>query len=141
MKTVLLDSSVLAKWYVNELNSPLAISLQRHYIHHKIQLAYAELSLFEVANALRYSGLFTTIDIVTAIAALQALGMQRLNHDEQAFRRAVQLSADYAIAIYDSYLIALAEQQAIDFVTADGKLLRKVFALSFVYDLAYYQID
>ena len=97
--------------------------------------------MFEVANALRYSGLFTTDDILTAMTALQALGMQSLGYNELGLNRAVQLSADYAIAIYDSYLIALAEQQAIDFVTADGKLLRKVFSLSFVYDLAYYQIN
>ena len=136
----MLDSSVLTKWYVNEQDSALAISLQQHFIDNKIQLIIADLSLFEVANALRYSGLFTTDDILTAMEALQALGMPCLGYEEQIFNRAVQLSADCAIAIYDSYLVALAEQQSIDFITADGKLLRKVFHLPFVYDLRLYKI-
>ncbi|MFN8486392.1 MAG: hypothetical protein U0350_02295 [Caldilineaceae bacterium] len=55
MKTVLLDSSVLAKWFVNEIHSDLALSLQQHFIDHEIDLAYAELSLVEVANVLQYS--------------------------------------------------------------------------------------
>ena len=99
----MLDSSVLTKWYVNEQDSALAISLQQHFIDNKIQLIIADLSLFEVANALRYSGLFTTDDILTAMEALQALGMPCLGYEEQIFNRAVQLSADCAIATITTY--------------------------------------
>ncbi|MFN8486391.1 MAG: PIN domain-containing protein [Caldilineaceae bacterium] len=64
------------------------------------------------------------------MVALQALGMQCLGYDRQAFNRAVQLAENYKIAIYDSYLIALAEQQAMDFVTADSKLWRRSYPLA-----------
>jgi predicted nucleic acid-binding protein len=103
---LLLDSSVIAKWFLDEPGTAQAIELQDQHLSGLVSLSYAELSLFEVANALHFSGKFSADEIVEAIAALEALNMQRLGYDQDALNRAVHLAGQYGTAIYDSYLVS-----------------------------------
>ena len=70
-----------------------------------------------------------------AIAALEALNMRRLGYDQGALNRAISLAPRLGTAIYDSYLVALAEKHQIIFLTADRKLLRRLTPFEFVQDL------
>ncbi len=137
---LLLDSSVIAKWFLDEPGTERAIALQNQYLSGLVSLFYAELSLFEVANALHFSGRFTAAEVVEAIAALEALNMQRLGFDQGALNRAVQLAEQHGTAVYDSYLVALAEKRQILFLTADHKLLRRLQSLGFVKDFKVYRL-
>lgn len=135
----LLDSSVIVKWFINEHDSYLAQRLREAWALGKVELCYADLSLFEVANALLFSKLFTPSEILEAMQALQALGMEIFALNSQALDASVYLCHDYGIAVYDAYLVALAGQHQYGFITADRRLTKRLTALSFVYDLADYQ--
>lgn len=132
---LLLDSSVIAKWFLDEPGTARALQLQDQHLSGRVSLFYAELSLFEVANALHFSRKFTASEIVEAIAALEALNMRRLGYNQDALNRAVSLAQQYGTAIYDSYLVALAEKHHIVFLTADRKLLHRMKLIEFVQDL------
>lgn len=138
MMNLLLDSSVLVKWFIDESGSDRAIEIQQGFLSGRISLVFAELSLFEVANALHFSGKFTADEITEATTALQALNMKRMGFSQQALNRAVTLAAQYGVAIYDGYLVALAEQNHFMFLTADRKLMRCLSAHTFVSDLDTY---
>jgi len=140
MATILLDSSVLVKWFIEEAGSDRASSIYRHFLAGRLSLAYAELSLFEVANALHFSGRFTAHDIAKAMTALQTLNMQKAGFDSRALNRAAELAAEHGTAIYDGYLVALAEQNRWDFLTADQRLLRRLIIYPFVYDFDLYPL-
>jgi predicted nucleic acid-binding protein len=135
LHTLLLDSSVIVKWFINEVDSPLAQRLRTVWMEGQIELFYAELSLFEIANALYYSRLFVAQDVIVALEALQALGMTRLSMSPTALTHSVQLSYEYGIAIYDAYLVALALEHQLIFVSADRRLTHRLTAMPFVIDL------
>jgi predicted nucleic acid-binding protein len=137
---ILLDSSVIVKWFVNEEDSLLAHQVQAAWMQGKIDLFYAELSLFEVGNALFFSKLFTPAEIVVALDAVYTLGMALLPMNSYALHNAIQLSYDHRITIYDAYLVALAMQNRLGFVSADRRLVQRLTSLSFIYELADYQL-
>jgi len=60
---VVVDSSVLVKWFVPEPDSTLAIALRQAHIDGRIRIAVPDLALLEVANALRYK--FSAADEAT----------------------------------------------------------------------------
>lgn len=140
MATLLLDSSVLVKWFLPESDAHLALTLQQAFLAGRLTLAYADLALCEVANALHFSNLFDPNDIVGAIEAIRDLGMIHYPYDSQAFAMSIQYAKQYRIAIYDSYLVALAQLHQLTFVTADQRLVKQVASLAFIYDLAAYPI-
>lgn len=135
----LLDSSVLVKWFLVEDDSANARFIQAQFLEGECKLAYAELSLYEVANALLYSQQFQPKEIAQAITALSRIGMQHFSHDTVTLRQAVQLSVELGIAIYDAYLVALAQRYGLNFVSGDRRLLRRLPHLSFIQDLALFR--
>lgn len=134
----LLDSSVIVKWFLDEPDSKRALDLQHRFLSGTLSLFYAQLSLYEVANALLYSREFGANEVADATAALAALNMQPLGFEERALSKAIVVSGQYGIAIYDSYLVALAEIHQLIFLTADRKLLRRLPSLDWVRDFGIY---
>jgi predicted nucleic acid-binding protein len=66
-----------------------------------------------------------SIEIVERVQALLAMELRVYGFDPLVLRRALDLCAAKRVAIYDAYLIALAKQEGLIFVTADEKLARK----------------
>ncbi|MCP8316550.1 MAG: type II toxin-antitoxin system VapC family toxin [archaeon] len=52
---VVVDASVVAKWFVEEEYSINALQLRDDYVNRSIDIAAPELLLFEVINSLRYN--------------------------------------------------------------------------------------
>lgn len=140
MATLLLDSCVLVKWFTDESDSDRALEILAQSLDGRLMLAYANLSLFEFANALLFKRQFTADEITEALAALQALDMLRLDFSPKALDRSVELSMQYDIAIYDGYLVAVAEQNQMVLLTADQKLIRRCFAHKSVADLTIHKL-
>ncbi|MGB9895581.1 MAG: type II toxin-antitoxin system VapC family toxin [Thermoproteota archaeon] len=57
MSTVVVDASVIVKWFVEEENSDNAIKIRDKYIEGEIKLVAPEIITFEVLNALYYKKL------------------------------------------------------------------------------------
>ncbi len=124
---ILLDSSVLVKWYAaEEEDTEIALLLREQHLHDRLEIRLADVSFYEFANALHYSGTYTTKDIIQSIQTVLALELQVYQFDLLALRAALDLCAAKKIAIYDAYLVALAKRENLVFVTADSKLLRKL---------------
>jgi len=57
-RPVVVDASVVAKWYLEEEYTEKALKLRDMHVNGEIELTAPELLLFEVLNAIRYSGVF-----------------------------------------------------------------------------------
>ncbi|MGB9760741.1 MAG: type II toxin-antitoxin system VapC family toxin [Thermoproteota archaeon] len=57
MSTVVVDASVIVKWFVEEENSDKAIKIRDKYIEGEIKLVAPKIITFEVLNALYYKKL------------------------------------------------------------------------------------
>ncbi len=55
LDNAVLDSSVVMKWFCEEEDTDIALSLRERNINGELMIAVPDLSLYEVANALRYT--------------------------------------------------------------------------------------
>jgi predicted nucleic acid-binding protein len=127
MKFVL-DSSVAFKWEVPEPHSDKANRLRDDFRNHVHQLVAPEFFPFELAHALTraerqgriavgQAKLFWTDAMTTAPVLLTTLPLAE---------RAIDISSQARIGVYDCPFVALAEQEKCEFVTADDKLVKNL---------------
>lgn len=129
---LLLDSSVLVKWFSPEVDHQLARRLRSGYLEGKCELAIPDLALYELANALRYSGRFKSREIAEHVRSIIELEVAILPFNLAVLGAAIDLSLQKDTTVYDSYFVALAEATGMIFVTADARLFRRIQDLGFV---------
>lgn len=133
---LVLDSSVVVKWYLQEEDSDKALEILRKVIDGEIAVLIPDLVFYEVANALISSGLYGADQISRYLEALAALDFVVADFDLNYLHAAVETSAECRMAIYDSYFVALADLESLRLVTADEEAVRKTRCLSDVVTLS-----
>lgn len=120
---VVLDASVVCKWFLPERDSRIALEIRDEHVEGRIRILAPDLMCFEVANTLRHR---------RGIGVDQLSGALRELFDVQLVfvRPSVELlsaASDHAyrkgLTIYDACYLALADASECSLVTADRKLL------------------
>jgi predicted nucleic acid-binding protein len=127
-----LDASVVVKWFVEEEDTDKALLLKEGHIKGEFIIIVPDILIYEVANVLKYSAAFSEDEVHEAIQDLYDLGLDIIAPIPKIVHSAIKLSYDKDITQYDSSYIALAQELALDFITADEKLHRKMKGLPFV---------
>ncbi len=125
---VLLDTSVVVKWFVPEEDSEKALSLRRAQEDRELQLYAPEVLLMELANALRYSSEFSSREIIEALETPFELNVLLIPFSLDALNSAITLSLEHDLAVYDAYFLALAQALEMPLITADRKMLSHLSA-------------
>ena len=68
-KPIVIDASVIAKWFVDEKGSSETLKIRRRYVAGEFKIVVPSLMIFEVLNALYYKKLFTTEELKNASRA------------------------------------------------------------------------
>ena len=121
MAELVVDTSVVVKWYLPEADHEVARELRDAYLDGEFDLIAPALLPFETVNALRYSGHFDGEQLDAAAQSLSEYGI-----DLVPFREAgavADIATDLDITIYDAACVALAEQFDTKTYTADETLL------------------
>lgn len=121
MTDIVVDTSVVVKWYLPEQHHEAARALRDTYLEGEIDLFAPELLPFEAINALRYSGQFDPDQLTAAAQSLSEYGI-----DFVSFRNAgsvADIATDLDITVYDAAYVALAERLDTTAYTADETLL------------------
>jgi predicted nucleic acid-binding protein len=130
---LLLDTSVVMKWFVSEEKSQRAWQIQTDYLNGRCDLSVPELLLYEVANALKFtSSLLTGEKIKEKIESLIKLKINIYPFDYGILLLSVDLAVERDLTIYDAYFLTLARETESIFITSDEKLYNKVGDLNFV---------
>ena len=122
---VVVDASVVVKWFVVEEYSREARLMLDAYVEGLADLAVPELLSFEVLNALRYSGAFGEDELKEAARALEDFQLALFRLESGLALRAVEVAMRKDITVYDASYVTLAELPGTTLYTADKKLLRK----------------
>jgi len=130
-RAVIVDTSIVLKWMLDEPDSATALALLTRWINEGIVIQAPALLTYEVANAL-----FQRVrkGEMTADKARQALEdvlfpELMLNFLEYAelSKRAITLAQQYSLpATYDAHYLALAEHEKCEYWTADTRLWNTV---------------
>ncbi|MBY0528504.1 MAG: type II toxin-antitoxin system VapC family toxin [Gemmataceae bacterium] len=125
MSDVLVDSSVVAKWFLPETDTPKAEQLLIDVTLKGNRLVVLDLALVEVANAIwkqHHRGLASAADSRQQLQKLESLTNLYVEPAQRLLQPALEIGLKYDRAIYDALFVALADDLKISSVTADEPL-------------------
>jgi len=122
---IVLDASIIVKWFLKELYSEEAIRVRNDYVQRKVSIAVPSLLIYEVLNALRYSGVYSEEELKEICSALNKYGFETYDLEEYLKDKTIAIAYRYNVTIYDASYIALAMKLKTVLYTADNELLEK----------------
>lgn len=118
-REIVLDSSVVVKWFSTETKSDEASKLLDSYTEGSTALAVSEILFCEVGNALRYKPDYDAQKWKIALAQLCNLHMNVIHLNQGIMMRAGEIAYDGKITFYDALPVAIAEHKKTVCITAD----------------------
>ncbi|MAH07305.1 hypothetical protein CMI38_03595 [Candidatus Pacearchaeota archaeon] len=123
------DASVALKWFLEEDKRGDALKLRESHVFGDISILVPELIFLEILNSLRYKNVEEEfLHKVVSIITKMKLVVRRI--DDHLLQRAVKISLEYDLSIYDSLYAALSEVYGCELVTDDKKLMNFPNAVS-----------
>ena len=121
---MILDTSVIAKWFIEEEDTPKALKIRKEYVRGEIDVEIPDLLIYELANVLRYKH-FSDEEIKDAISSIMDMDFLIIAPSQSLIHKAAQISLNEDVTIYDAVYIALSDHFSTPVVTADKKLYVK----------------
>lgn len=123
---VIVDTSVVYKWYSLEENSDQARVLLKNHLAKKEALYAPELILYELTNAWVTKTSLSLNQIKRNFKNFKNDNITLEYLSYEIINKALVLARKYKITIYDACYVALAKQKKCILITADQKLVEKV---------------
>lgn len=126
MRRIVVDTSVIIKFFFPEKGSDNAIQLRQDHLERKITLYSRDLLLYEFTSALRnYTSVeISSNDFALASQTLASLKLQIIPLDYRELSELFLLSKKLSLSIYDCSYILLAKKLRAPLYTADRKLFQ-----------------
>lgn len=121
-----LDSSVIAKLFIDEKDTKNAMSLMEKSIENGGELIASELILYEVGNTIWKHIRKKMIDGQEYLRQLFFLNIDYLPLNQDIACQTIALAQEYDITYYDAVHVMLAKSNEKPLVTEDKELLKKV---------------
>jgi predicted nucleic acid-binding protein len=123
-RKAVIDASTVAKWFLEEEYTPQALRLRDDFVSGALPLVAPSMLLFEVLNALRFSGVFKKKELREIARALGIYGFELCDLVGDFAERTVRVAVEKDLTIYDASYIALAELHKVDLYSADWKIVK-----------------
>lgn len=128
---VVLDTSVVAKWFFEEEGSDRAVEIREEFLNGNAQIILCDLTLYELGNLLKFKG-FSSTEIKSALGSLFELGVDIVAPTKDILGAAAKIAETHDLTFYDASFIALAQELHFHLKTADKKILENTKAMGFV---------
>lgn len=127
MEEIVVDASVIVKWFVVEQLREKALGIRDDFIEGRIRLNAPALMLFEVLNATKHGHRDIDSRALGEISeSLGLYGIKLYNLEGEYAKETVQAALDNSLTIYDASYIALAKYLQTTVYTSDSNLIRSV---------------
>ncbi len=123
---IVVDASVIVKWFVDEDYTKHALKMMEDYIRGTIDIWSTQLMPFEVLNALRYNQELGQEEIDRAASALSRFKIALYPILDELADLSVQYAFKHGLTIYDGSYLALSKAFDKELYTADERMLTKV---------------
>lgn len=121
---VVVDASVVCKWFVPEAGSEGALDLREAHIEGRVRVLAPDLLAYELANALRHHPSMSTDRIRTATRSLFDMQISLERPSSASWVRAADFAYREKLTIYDACYAVLAVGHSCPLVTDDSRHLR-----------------
>ncbi len=129
---IILDTSVVVKWFSEEDFTDKALEIRERIRMGAERVIVPDLLLYELANALKYNPSFDANDVSDALTSIFDMDVNIVTPMRGIINVAVSLAFEYDITVYDAFYVALAKDLELAFITADKRLCERVRGLDFV---------
>ena len=129
---IILDASVVVKWFSEEEYTEKALAIRERIRMGEERVIVPDLLLYELANALKYNPSFDANDVSDALTSIFDMDLEIVTPIPEIINLAVALAFEYNITVYDAFYIALAKDLELTFITADRRLCERVRGLDYV---------
>jgi len=126
MIEIVIDASVVVKWFIEEIDSDNARLLRDKFIEGEIELTAPSLLYFEVLNALKYSQLFDPSELDNAGESLENYGFNIITIKDKIRKHMIKIAVEHEISIYDASYMGLSIGLDKIYCTADEKIIKKL---------------
>lgn len=123
---IIIDASVVVKWFIEENDSDKAVFIRDKFIDGKVELYVPTLLYFEVLNALKYSQLFKPNELEDAGESIENYGFKVISIKNEIRKHMIKVAVDYDLSIYDASYLGLSIGLEKIFCTADEKIIKKL---------------
>ena len=124
MEKIILDASVVIKWFIEEEGDEKALKYLYLIKERKIYLVVPQLFFYELGNIL-LSKNSSIKDIRDIITELNNLPIEEENVGHLFFENVFQYAKEMKLTFYDASYITLMQNKNCKFITADKKLYEK----------------
>ncbi len=125
---IVLDTSVILKWYLEEEDSDKALYYRTEYLNRQINITVPDLIMYEISNALRYNKDFIVNDVKLVIESIYLSKIKIVSPTIELINQAIEFSSSFDVSIYDSTYLALSSLLNFQFITADEKFYKKIIS-------------
>ena len=124
----ILDSSVIVKWFNHKEEDHVmqALRLMDLYGENLIEITIPDLSLYEIANALRYNKNFQSEDVKKVISTLMDLNLNIVEVKEDLLNSAIDIAIEDDITVYDAIFISISDSLIAPLVTANPRHHKRI---------------
>ncbi len=121
-KTLVVDASVVAKWFIRESGMDKAIQIRDGQLDGRLELIAPDLLVYEVSNALRFRPDIDEVASAENMGSLFAFDIGLLSPSSSSSTRAISEARRLDLSVYDAYYLVTAETFEAGLVTADTEL-------------------
>jgi len=124
MGEIVIDASIVAKWYIAEDLREYALRIRDDYIDGKFKLSAPSLMPFEVLNAARHARKDVNSKVLMEVAeSLTFYGIKLYELQGAYSKETVETTLENGITIYDASYVALAKYLQTIMYTSDRNLI------------------
>ena len=126
-KTMIVDASIVVKWFVPERDYEIALKIRDAHIKGEVAIQAPSLLLYEVINALRFHKVYKlSYEVLVRVSdALKATGILE-EPSREAWEYGIKTSLEKGISLYDSIYVGMAKAANATLITSDKVLHNKV---------------
>ncbi len=126
MQEIVVDASVVVKWFVEEELSDKATIIRDKYVEGEIKIIAPEILPFEVLNTLYYKKLFSKNELKDICEALEGFSFELHSLRGEYSKKVAEITVENDITVYDASYIALAILKNTKVYTSDKKLIKRL---------------
>ena len=123
---IVLDASVVAKWFIEEENTEKAIEIRDKFVRGEIEVLVPSLLIYEIGNVFLKHPAKNSKDVENDFKALFDIGMEIVEINKPEIKDIHKNAKHFGITFYDAVYVTLALKEGCKLITADKKLKRKV---------------
>lgn len=100
--------------------------LRNKHVNGEIQISAPSVISYETLNALKYSNLFSSVQLKDIVLSIQSYGLSLYGLDAKMAELTIEASQKNDVTIYDASYLGLAKNLGVEFITADQRLIDKL---------------